>query len=290
MTGAVCSTASAEAGEATIGSATTGAAWVCLEQPGAWGPKAFTSSHLDPAIGRAFEDAATAANVRPQLIRAPGRHPDSGTGHRQVLIASTRPDDSWLLGGTIDDPKRILDLDFDALAAGDRPRWPELAEVSTPILLVCTHARRDVCCATLGRRVADGVARAFPGRVWEASHLSGHRFAATTALLPSGHMHGRVLDGAVVLAAADRGELLSTGWRGRSAWSQAGQVAESVIREREGIWELDAVEVVPYGSHWLVSGRGGSWVVEVTEHTDGLAPPSCGKAAEPVRRYSAAVQ
>lgn len=290
MTGVVCSTASAEVGEATIGSAATGVAWVCLEQPGAWGPKAFTSSHLDPAIGKAFEDAASAADVRPQLIRAPGRHPDSGSGPRQVLIASTAPGATWLLGGRIDDPQRILDLDFHAIAAGHRPRWSELAEVTTPILLVCTHGRRDVCCATHGREVAAQAAAAYPGHVWEASHLSGHRFAATTALLPSGHMHGRVLDGSIVLEAAQRGDLLRTGWRGRSTWSRIAQVAESVIREREGIWDLDAVEVAPHGAHWLVSARGESWVVEVSEHTEGLAPPSCGKVAEPVRRYRARVQ
>lgn len=290
MTGVVCSLASALVDEATIGSAATGVAWVCLEQPGAWGAKAFTSSHLDAEVGRAFEDAAAAANVRPQLIRAPGRHPDSGSGPRQVLIAYTSPQATWLLEGKIDSPKRILDLDFDAIAAGNLPDWPELSLQSSPILLVCTHGRRDVCCATHGRDVAARVAEVYPGRVWEASHLSGHRFAATTALLPSGHMHGRVLDASILLAAADRGELLSTGWRGRSTWSRAAQFAESVIRDRDRIWGLDAVSVMPLGSHWRVTAGGDSWVVEVSEYADGEAPPSCGKAAEPVRRYTAVVQ
>lgn len=290
MTAPACSTASLEADEDTIGSAATGLAWVCLEQPGAWGAKAFTSSHLDPAVGRAFEDAASAAGVRPQLIRSPGRHPDSGSGSRRVLVAYTGPTASWLLEGTIDDPKRILELDFAAIAAGEPPAWPELRREDRPVLLVCTHARRDVCCATHGREIAARAAAAYPGRVWEASHLSGHRFAATTALLPSGHMHGRVLDGSLVLEAADRGELLRTGWRGRSTWSRAAQVAESAIREREGIWAIDALTVSPQEKSWLVASDDASWVVEVSEHTDGMAPPSCGKAPEPVRRYTIVVQ
>jgi len=290
MTAEVCSTASLEAGEPTAGSAPAGVAWVCLEQPGAWGAKAFTSSGLDPAIGRAFEDAATAAGVRPQLIRSPGRHPDSGVGRRHVLIAFTRPGSSWLLEGQIEDPKRILDLDLDAVAAGERPDWPELSPVSSPVLLVCTNGRRDVCCATLGRSVAEHVAGTHPGRVWEANHLSGHRFAATAALLPSGHVYGRVLDGSILLEAADRGQLMGPGWRGRSTWTSAAQVAESVIREQQGIWDLDAVVVRPEGSDWAVTAGDQSWLVTVTESTEGLAPPSCGKDPEPVRRFSAVVQ
>jgi hypothetical protein len=290
MTGVLCSTASTGVNESTAGSAAEGIAWVCLEQPGAWGPKAFTSSHLDPIVGKEFEDAATAANVRPQLIRAPGRHPDAGTGPRQVLVAYTGPGSSWLLEGKVDRPERILDLDFAKVAAGERPEWSELAAVDAPVLLVCTHARRDLCCATLGRDVAARVAHSYPGRVWEASHLSGHRFAATTALLPSGHMHGRVLDASLVLEAADRGELLSTGWRGRSSWSRIAQVAESVIREREHLWDIDGLRVEASGANWLVSAASDSWLVEVSEHFEGMAPPSCGKDPEPVRRYSSTVQ
>ncbi|MGN6160542.1 MAG: sucrase ferredoxin [Marmoricola sp.] len=276
--------------EDAIGSAQAGRAWVCLEQPGAWGPKAFTSSHLDPVIGKAFEEAASSAGVRPQLIRAPGRHPEAGSGPRQVLVASTDPTSPWLLGGQVEDPRRILDLDFEAIARGEQPRWPELEPLLQPVLLVCTNGRRDVCCATLGRPVADAAAAAHPGRVWEANHLSGHRFAATTALLPSGHVHGRVLDGALVLEAADRGELLAAGWRGRSTWPAEAQVAEATVRERERIWDLDGLQVNAEGPHWSVSIGRRSWVVEVSTHTDGMAPPSCGKEPEPVRRFTSAVQ
>lgn len=285
-----CSAASVAVAESTIGTATTGVGWVCLEQPGAWGPKAFTSSALDPAVGRAFEESAGAAGLRPQLIRAPGPHPATEGRPRQVIVASTRPGMTWLLAGRIANPQRILDLDFAAVAAGIPPDWPELSPVFDPVLLVCTHARRDLCCATLGRDVATRAAAAFPGRVWESSHLSGHRFAATTALLPSGHMHGRVLDATEILAAADDGRLVSTGWRGRSTWPPAGQVAESTVRHREDRWELDAAGVTAAEVRWRVRIEDREWLVDVTEHEEGAAPPSCGKAAEPVRRFAVRVQ
>lgn len=285
-----CSAASVAVAESTVGTATAGVGWVCLEQPGAWGPKAFTSSNLDPAVGKAFEDAATAAGLRPQLIRAPGPHPATHDRPRRVIVASSRPGGTWMVAGQVTDPRRILDLDFDAVAAGRRPDWPELEPVVDPVLLVCTHARRDLCCATLGRDVARRAAAAYPGRVWESSHLSGHRFAATTALLPWGHMHGRVLDATTILAGADAGKLVGTGWRGRSTWPSGGQVAEAAIRERQGRWDIDAATVTAEGTRWRVSIDNQDWLVDVDEHADGAAPPSCGKAEEPVRRFTSHVQ
>lgn len=290
MTELPCHTASERAGETEIGSAPTAAAWVCLEQPGPWGAKAFTQSHLDPEIGGAFEERAQLAGVRPQLIRRPGPHADRHTTRRHILVASTAPGSSWLMVGEVEHPERVLDLDLVALAAGERPDWPELAPMAEPVLLVCTNGRRDVCCARLGREVAARTNAAAPGRVWEANHLSGHRFAATTALLPSGHLHGRVLDADAILRDADHGRLTPMGWRGRSSWDAAGQVAEALIREREDLWEIDAVAVKPHGSGWQVCAGAATWTVEVTQHTDGMAPPSCGKAPEPVRRYVATVQ
>ena len=61
-----------------------------------------------------------------------------------------------------------------------------------PVLLVCTHARHDQCCAVRGRPVAQTLARAFPDETWESSHLGGDRFAATMIVLPHGLYYGRV--------------------------------------------------------------------------------------------------
>ena len=170
------------------------------------------------------------------------------------------------------------------------PAWLDLRAVGDPVLLVCTNGRRDVCCATLGRDVASHAAQAFPDRIWEASHLSGHRLAATTVLLPSGDLHGRVLDATTIVTAADRGELLATGWRGRSTWERAGQVAEFAIREREGIWDAGALTVQSSGDQWLVTATHRSWVVSVVERLIGEAPPSCGKPAQPTYDFDVTIR
>lgn len=289
-----CTDATAAAGEALIGSAPDAIAWVCLEQNGPWGKKAWTDSHLDPELGARIETLAEQHGVRPSLIRRPGRSEDvASTGVRAVLIGHTHPDRSWLLLGTIAEPEALLALDWAAVAAGDREAVlasaPTLAASATPQLLVCTNGTRDACCARLGRPVAASAAAAYPGRVWEVTHTSGHRFAATTVLLPSGTLHGRVLDPGPLLAAADRGELELTGYRGRSTWSSGAQVAEEHVRRSEDVRGIDDLVVEPSIDAWTVRHRDGrSWWVAVTA-TDSTTqrPPSCGKADEPFRTYSA---
>jgi hypothetical protein len=293
-----CSALSLQADESLAGSAPHAVAWVGLEQNGPWGAKAFTSSHLDPVLGAALESAATVAGVRPCLVRRPGRHADSSrSGPRRVLVAFTKPQGTWLLTGTVDDPEQLTSLDWAAVAVGDasavRRSLPVLSEDDRPHLLVCTNGTRDVCCATLGRPVAVEAAAGRPEQVWEVTHTSGHRFAPTAVLLPHGTLHGR-LDGAravQLLDAAGRGETVLAGHRGRSTWPPPAQVAELAVRERTGELRLDALSVVRRGEHWQVRGADGAeWAVQVDRVASGVErPESCGKGAVELVRYRATV-
>nr|WP_257908232.1 sucrase ferredoxin [Janibacter limosus] len=114
--------------------------------------------------------------------------------------------------------------DLVALAA----RFDDLPDPSTePLLLVCTHGRKDVCCAIDGRVVAAVLDDALPGAVWETTHLGGDRFAGNVALLPEGSQYGR-LDGdvapQVVLDHLD-GRVDLDRWRGRCSRHPAARVA-----------------------------------------------------------------
>jgi hypothetical protein len=289
-----CSTASAAAGESLVGSAPEAVGWVCLEQNGPWGARAWTSSHLDATVGAAIEAAAGAHGVRPSLIRRPGRHADVGAAtSRRVLVAHSMPGSSWLLAGTVRAPDDLLALDWAAVAAGSREETSaSMAGLAPapPQLLVCTNGSRDTCCARLGRPVAASAALRFPGRVWEVTHTSGHRFAPTTVLLPSGSLHGRVLDAAPLLGAESAGAVVLTGYRGRSVWPREAQVAEEHVRRTFDVTGLDDVSVEASGPAWSVSHRDGrEWTVSVTAYDDGERPESCGKASKPLRRYSAIV-
>jgi hypothetical protein len=291
---APCSTASATVGEPLIGTAPAAVGWVCLEQDGPWGARPWTSSHLDHDLGGAIERLAAEHGVRPSLIRRPGRHPDlGGPSRRRLLVAHSTPGSGWLLAGTVTAAEDLLGLDWAAVAAGDAAAVaasvPGLMP-APPQLLVCTNGARDACCARLGRPVAAAAAREFRGQVWEAIHTSGHRFAPTTVLLPSGSLHGRVLDAGPLLAAETAGELVLTGYRGRSVWSGEGQVAEEAVRRECRISGLDDLRVSGSGSRWTVAHRDGRrWQVAVTAYDEGARPESCGKAAKPVTRHTAVI-
>lgn len=313
-----CSDGSVEVDEQLAGSTPHAVAWLALEQNGPWGAKAFTQSHLPAEVGSRIEQLAAAHDVRPALVRRPGRHADgpdqpvsrpaSAAGSRasshpdgrRLLLAHTVPGRSWLVEGTVTDPAQVLDLDWAALRDGDldavRRSLPGLVLADRGQLLVCTNGTRDVCCAVKGRPVALGTAAQAPGRVWEVTHTSGHRFAATAVLLPAGTVHGRLDTAAAtrLLEAADRGETVLAGSRGRSTWPAAGQVAELAVRDTIGELALDAMQVsdvAATGDHgWRVEVAhvdGRSWRVDVRSTETGTArAESCGKALVDLRRWS----
>jgi hypothetical protein len=289
-----CSASSVAAGEPLAGSAPAAVGWLCLEQNGPWGARAWTSSHLDPEVGAAIEAASGAHGIRPSLIRRPGRHADAHVETaRQLFVAHSLPGAAWLLSGLVDDPSDVLALDFGAIASGDRESviasLPQLAPAE-PQLLVCTNGTRDTCCARLGRPVAEAAAARFPNRVWEVTHTSGHRFAPTTVLLPSGTLHGRVLDAAPLLTAETAGELDIRGYRGRSVWPTDAQIAEDHVRREFGITGLDDLQVDGADEEWLVTHRDGrTWRVGVTSYVDGERPESCGKTSVPVTRHRVSI-
>ncbi|WP_246486427.1 sucrase ferredoxin [Kribbella qitaiheensis] len=282
----LCSTFCRVLNEPLPGTAVVATGWVVVEQPGPWGAKAATQSHLDPVFGSEFDDACKKADLRFGLIRTPGKHNDAVPRAHQVYVACTLPGHSWLLGGSVRDPVQLASLDLDAVRRGDLDAaltsCPELTPVNESVLLVCTNGKRDECCAILGRPIVNALAELTPGRVWEADHLGGHRFAPTATLLPAGTMHGHLdLETAgAILAASDRGETVLNNLRGRTTWSKRGQVAEIAVRHLIGEVGLDSLGVIAEDlenvtiSH--VDGR--TWTVPVSsESVDPPRPESCGK-------------
>jgi hypothetical protein len=275
---------SAEIDEPQAGSAATASAWLCLEQPGPWGRDALLSSHLDRELGAELSRRAAGTGVRILLIRRPGRHADRHMpSRRRVYLASTAPGATWLEQADLAHPEELLELDFAALGAGRSTGFG--VPVDSPLLLLCSNGRRDVCCALFGRPIAAALAESHPGAVWECTHTGGHRFAPTGVLLPSGYLYGR-LDGGFaehVLDEAALGRIVTQRCRGRSCWSPPGQAAELAVRERIG--ETADVLVVSDEQHlsdgsWAVNvchRDGRQWLVVLQERSLPARPASCGK-------------
>ncbi|WP_019932925.1 sucrase ferredoxin [Nocardia sp. BMG111209] len=277
------------------GTATRVTGWLCVEQPGAWGRDVIGDEVLGPEITAELAPRVKAAKVRPTLIRRPGR--SEFTGVRTVLLASSHPGRSWCERLEITDLKQLLDLDLDLLN-GPAPGLG--VPVADSPILVCTHGKRDQCCALLGRPIAARLAAEYPDRVWECSHTGGHRFAPAMVLLPVGLTFGRLDEdaAAAVVAAADRDELPLTGFRGRSGCSPLEQVAEIAVRQQisdpagmPGADDLSVAEMpgaeptgdpATFAGAALVTHRDGRrW--QVTAHTVAYAPrqASCGAAPKP---------
>jgi hypothetical protein len=264
-----CSSDSRDLGEPIAGTAATARTWLLLEQPGPWGAKALTSSHLDPALGRTLEAAAKNTGVRVALIRRPGRHADGGTPvERQVYAAHTTPGHAWLHGAAVRDPRRLLDLDFAALGRGDARSFDSALGAGPytgdPLALVCTNGKRDRCCALLGRPLAAELAASGVGGVWEVTHLGGHRFSPTLLVLPYGYAYGRAEAHSVqeILRQAREGRVVVEGCRGSSAWERPGQAAELAVRRALGEYAVNVLSVV------RTEGAAPRWTVTVA-HTDG---------------------
>ena len=264
-----CTTASRDLDEPLAGTAATARTWLLLEQPGPWGPKALTSSHLDPELGRALEAAADGTGVRIALIRRPGRHADCGTpAARQIYAAHTLPGNVWLRTATTSEPERLLDLDFTALGRGDSGTFDSVfrAEPHTgdPLAFVCTNGKRDRCCALLGRPLATELTSSGVEGVWEVTHLGGHRFSPTLLVLPFGYAYGHAQAPHVkeILQGVRDGRVVVEGCRGSSAWGRPAQAAELAVRTAAHEYAADALTVV------RTDGTAPRWEVTVA-HTDG---------------------
>jgi hypothetical protein len=268
--------------EPLAGTAPSTRRWLCLEDRSAW-PHA-VGEHPDPAV-RELAVRAAAAGFRPLLIRRPGRRVPA-VGPVQVFLADVTPPRPRTTALTVDGAAALAALPL--TATGPLPGTP----VAEPLLFVCTHGRRDRCCALEGRALAATLTVDDDADVWECSHLGGHRFAPTALVLPTGYLYGRLdTDAAVaVQKAAGLGEVEAALCRGRSAWSPAGQVAELAVRAATGLRDADAVTVVAErvaGEVLVTAADGRRWSVRVRPHTGPARPASCGAVAEPVTALAA---
>jgi hypothetical protein len=278
-----CSHVWDDAGLPAWGTAPHSRFWVALEQPGPWGAKAATQSHLDPELGQALDAWCTERGGRLVLIRRPGHHADLTTT-ATMLVGGGSPAQGWLgsisLEAADHAPAVLSNLDLDACHV------PAPLHEHPATLLVCTNGRRDACCAMRGRPLGAALAAEFPGQVWETSHLNGHRFAPTALLLPSAQLLGRldVEAARTALGQATQGKLATIGVgyeRGRTALAQQAQVADIWARDRWQISDPTLMQVSTHEDEITITAGQHTARVRVSRHEAGDYPASCGKAPVP---------
>jgi hypothetical protein len=291
---AFCADVSNESSESLAATASRVDTWILVEYRGLWDRD---------VLGGSLLSAELKAHLRGQLERLPHarllfvKKPERRSyGRRQLFFGSSRPGEERLFALEFDHHDDLVDFDFVAALSGeDAPGVP----IDHPLLVVCTHGKRDRCCAKHGRPLYDALRReAESGWVWQSTHVGGDRFAGNVVLLPLGLYYGRVSPGDVpaLLDQHSRGNVLLERYRGRSAVSFPVQAAEQALRVEE---ELTGIEDLAYagGEHvvdgaWRVrfqDARGTLHEVDVVEeHGDDPVYLTCGAVTpQRARRFTA---
>jgi len=273
-----CSLDSLRAEEPLPGTAPFARAWIVVEQPGTWGRDAVADSRLPDPV-REHLLRAKSAGVSVLLARHPDRPERSGTDGLNVWVARTAAGGMLLRHGVLADLTPLAAWDLEAIGAGSLPALGSVTH--EPLLLVCTHGRRDRCCAVNGRPLLTGLLEAATDaqrrRIWECSHVGGHRLGPVTLSLPSGAVHGRLPEDAAAefLQRNEEGRVVIEHLRGRSGFLAPCQSAAGAVRRLTGIDGVDDLDVLR-----IVDGRpfpASDGLVEVSaalmqvRHRDGRA-------------------
>lgn len=266
--------------EPMIGTADPVDVWVLLEYRPAWKPRALEQSSLGPRVRRWLDDniaalAQIGMKARPQLVRQPEIDSD------QVRLLVGLPGHLLSFSGSGYGFLDAVDLVSVVRAPSAHPSLP------APQYFVCTNGQRDLCCARFGLPVYAALRERLGDRVWQITHLGGHRFAPNVLAMPQGVVYGRVgvqaLDDFV--AAVEDGRLAFAYLRGRSWYPPPVQAAEAVsgdstLRYLEMRGDAAAAAVT------FASGSGRR-VIRVRQAPEPITVlKSCGDEREqPVRPY-----
>lgn len=228
-----CAEESRQIGEDPIGCAVNHQIYVLVECPPPWSASAFASKFV-PANLRALIEEGKKAElpVKPLLISSDNLKQEHYT---KVLIfrkqdgISARYSKQEFQVSTIND---VAPLVKDCLA-GNHPS-DESAEAQTRDILVCTHGSNDKCCAKYGHPFYRQALATVSGlsvnhvRIWQASHIGGHRFAPTAIDFPDGRYYGRLDQESFTAILTRTGDIkcLNNVYRGWGILPWAAQVLE----------------------------------------------------------------
>lgn len=164
---------------------------------------------------------------------------------------------------TLEVPRVALPELLDAIRAGDALEHWNPQPQTRPMLLCCTHGKKDKCCAKFGystyKQLRDA-ARAgnLPIDVWESSHLGGCRLAASAVAFPALRKYGRLTDTDIrpLLDSELADKPYLPCYRGRGDLTQAQQVAEIYVLthypEAEGYSRLEVGDEVEDSEQLIV--------------------------------------
>ncbi len=198
--------------------------WLFLEYKPSWSARAITEGGLSTQVGEWLTAMQTEAAERGLKLRPPlVRQPEIDSEQTRLMVAAN--DQLARFAGTGYQFVTELTLN-DLLGQG---------EVTTnPRYFVCTNGKRDLCCARFGLPIYQRLRELVGDRVWQVTHLGGHRFAPNVLVAPQNLLYGRLqLDNLEAwVERVEQGQVDFTHLRGRTEYPKAVQAAETLVGEQ----------------------------------------------------------
>lgn len=240
-----CRDLSLQSDEQLAGTVGTRRAWLLLQDHSAWAIQAYAGSgisasvrdHLAPFFGREKPSILLIRNSDKKELQT-----------RKAFVVVSRNARAEIFEFDWSQQEDLLNLPYAEILDGSYG-----GERAAPIYLVCTHGKRDKCCAKYGKPVYDYLRKNVGDRVWRASHVGGDRFAANLVCLPHSLYYGRVTpeQALELVNKYEQGELELGSMRGRSCYPKLTQAAEIFVRRR---FELTRIDQLRFASHEPLQG------------------------------------
>ena len=278
-----CSQLTQAAGIPLHGTAARVEVWVLLEFAGGWPAKWLEGNDLPEPVQtwtRRLEEEIPRSRVA--FIKR-----DAAGPRRSLYVAVTDPARPRLHRFSWSEYGDLLDIDVAAVARGESGDEP----VDETLVAVCTHGRRDRCCAKFGLPVYRAFAKEPDLTTWEITHVGGHRFAANATVFPSGIGYGYLSPAEVpeVAEAARSDRIHLPNYRGRSHYGGPANAADYFVRretgtDAEGRFLLESVEETAGGHRVTFLDGGVEHRVDVATTTEPDVA-SCQKPPKPHTAY-----
>ena len=243
-----------------IGTAPLTQWFVMIECPPPWGQTIQQAKFLPSVLRKMVADTSYQAlgirfflisnaetMVKHRSLDATGDDNGNKEGDRQWRILIFRRLDGFTAGYQAQE-LWVPNLEAGAVAiqayvAGHSLAYP-MQTVPTRDIFICTHGQRDRCCGCYGYpfyRDAQRLSQQWniPNlRLWQISHIGGHRFAPTLIDLPQGRYYGRMDLERFKLLVLQQGDWRSllTSYRGWSLLPKPLQCLEQLFWRNQG-WQ-----------------------------------------------------
>ena len=214
--------------------------WVALEYNGAWEAKALQDNELRPQVNQWLSrQIEQSENGRALFIR------DRFAVADTLLIARTTASDQRLYRVPLGGYEDVTFFDSAEILANNTSFKPENAQV----VLVCTNGKRDQCCAKFGQPIFEAFAQETILPTYACTHLGGHVYAPTLAVLPAGIYYGYVnpTDVNTVADSILQRQISLAHYRGRTFQSPTVNAADYYVRQQTGLLGFDEFTLAGVG-------------------------------------------